>query len=158
VGVRRATTDAERADAFEVRRAVFIEEQGVPREIEYDGRDEEAIHFVAYPDDYGGSEADDEDAASDDAEPVGAARLRERDDTTAKVERVAVRADARGEGWGRRLMDALEATAAGRGVETLVLHSQTHVEGFYLQLGYETTSDVFEEAGIPHVEMEKSLR
>jgi len=153
VGVRRVTTDDERADAVAVRHAVFVEEQGVPEDIEYDGRDDEAIHFVAYRDDRKGG-----DGESEDANPVGAARLRAVDDSTAKVERVAVRADARGEGWGRRLMAELEATAAERGVETLVLHSQTHVEDFYLQLGYETVSEVFEEADIPHVEMEKSLR
>jgi len=47
--------------------------------------------------------------------------------------------------------------ARERGVETIVLHSQTAVERFYERLGYETTSDVFEDAGIPHVEMEKPL-
>jgi len=161
VGVRRVTTDDERADAVAVRHAVFVEEQGVPEDIEYDGRDDEAIHFVAYRDDRKGGDGESGDGESGDGgsgDPVGAARLRAVDDSTAKVERVAVRADARGEGWGRRLMAELEATAAERGVETLVLHSQTHVEDFYLQSGYETVSEVFEEAGIPHVEMEKSLR
>jgi len=54
-------------------------------------------------------------------------------------------------------MSALETTAAQRGIDRLVMHAQTHVEEFYRRLDYETTSDVFEEAGIDHVEMEKEL-
>jgi predicted GNAT family N-acyltransferase len=141
VRVRRADTDAERADALDVRERVFVEEQGVPAELEVDGKDTEATHFVAY----------------DDAEPIGAARLREIETGVGKVERVAVVAPRRGEGIGRALMAELEATAEADEFDALTLHAQTHVESFYHDLGYETTSDVFEEAGIDHVEMEKSL-
>ncbi|MDG5776073.1 GNAT family N-acetyltransferase [Haloarculaceae archaeon H-GB2-1] len=144
VDIRRATTDDERADALSVRFDVFVDEQGVPEAIEVDGKDEDAIHFVAYDDD-------------DDRRPVGAARLRELDAETGKVERVAVVAGRRGEGLGRELMAQLEATARERGLSTLVMHAQTSVEEFYEHLGYRTTSDVFEEAGIEHVEMETSL-
>jgi predicted GNAT family N-acyltransferase len=142
VDVREAATESKRADALAVRRAVFVDEQGVPEEVEVDGRDDEAILFVAY------------DA---DSRPVGAARVRKLDDETGKVERVAVVRDRRGEGLGRALMSKLEATASDRGLERLVMHAQTSVEEFYHRLGYETTSDVFEEAGIDHVEMEASL-
>jgi predicted GNAT family N-acyltransferase len=140
-GVRRTTTDAEREDAFDVRHDVFVVEQGVAEDIEYDGKDDAATHFVAY----------------DDGDAIGAARLREPEPGIGKVERVAVRESHRGEDWGRRLMAAVETESRDRGIETLVLHSQTHVEGFYERLGYRTTSDVFEEADIPHVEMEKEL-
>ncbi|RDZ56711.1 GNAT family N-acetyltransferase, partial [Haloferax sp. Atlit-12N] len=84
-------------------------------------------------------------------------RLRESESAVGKVERVAVLESARGEGWGRRLMDALEAKARERGFDRLLLHGQTSAEGFYHELGYETTSDVCDEAGIPHVKMEKRL-
>ena len=147
VDVRLAASREDREDALAVRRRVFVEEQGVPEDLEVDGRDDEAVHFVA----------------TDDGEPVGAARLRGvdadavPDATTGKVERVAVVPARRGEGIGREIMAELESTAAELGVETLVLHAQLPVEGFYLDLGYETTSDVFEEAGIDHVEMEKLL-
>jgi predicted GNAT family N-acyltransferase len=141
VRVRRAETDADVADALAVRRAVFVEEQGVPEEIEVDGEDDAATHFVAYDGD----------------RPIGAARLREVESGVGKVERVAVRRPRRGEGIGRALMAELERTAASAGIETLTLHAQTHVESFYDDLGYETTSDVFEEAGIEHVEMEKDI-
>jgi len=139
--VRVAESDADREAALAVRREVFIEEQGVPEDLEMDGKDEDAVHFVATA---GG-------------EPVGAARLREVEPGVGKVERVAVVADRREEGIGRELMRTLEATAVDRDITRLVMHAQTHVEQFYLSLDYETTSDVFEEAGIDHVEMEKEL-
>lgn len=139
--VRVVTTDAGCEDAFTVRRQVFVEEQGVPEELELDEHDAGATHFVAY----------------DGGEPIGAARLRDLDGTTGKVERVAVLAERRGEGLGRRLMDRLEDTAREQGLETLTLHSQTHAADFYEHLGYEQHGEEFEEAGILHVEMDKRL-
>ncbi|OLZ42055.1 acetyltransferase [Natrinema saccharevitans] len=139
--VRIADADREREDAFAVRREVFVAEQGVDEELEYDDHDETATHFVAY----------------DRAEPIGAARLREYEDGVGKVERVAVLESHRDEGVGRALMDALERRAADEGLTTLKLHSQTRAADFYRELGYERRGSVFEEAGIPHVEMRKSL-
>lgn len=157
-GVRRAQTGSEREDALAVRYEVFVEEQGVPEDVEADGEDDEALHFVGY------AEADpdfesnsDSDPDSDDLRPVAAGRLRPVGDGVGKVERVAVLESYRGEGWGQEMMAEIEATAEARGIETLVMHAQLPVEGFYRMLGYETTSEVFEEAGIEHVEMQKSL-
>lgn len=128
-------------DAIAVRRRVFVDEQGVSEHLELDGRDEDATHLIAYDED----------------EPVGTARLREVDSTTGKAERVSVLPEYRGRGLGRRLMDELESLASDRSLDRIVLHAQTDVEAFYHRLGYDTTSAVFEEAGIPHVEMEKPL-
>ncbi|QLD87637.1 GNAT family N-acetyltransferase [Natronomonas salina] len=139
--VRRVSSEEEFEAALAVRRAVFVEEQGVPEHREIDGKDEEATHFLA-------TEADD---------PVGAARLREYEDGVGKVERVAVVESRRGEGLGRDLMDAVEGTAVDRGYEELVLHAQVPVVAFYERLGYEITSEEFEDAGIPHREMRKRL-
>jgi len=130
------------ADAHAVRRTVFIEEQGVSEAEEMDGRDDDAFHVVVY------------DRGDD--RPVGTARLRAVDGH-GKVERVAVREAYRGEGLGRRLMGVIEARARRVGHGEVVLHAQTDVEGFYRALGYETVSDVFYEAEIPHVEMRKEL-
>lgn len=146
MGVVRATTPEEREDAFDVRNEVFVEEQGVPEDLEWDEWDDrpDTVHFVAY---------------DEDGEAVGAARLRPKEDEpgVAKVERVAVHEARRGENWGRRLMAAVEDTARDEGYTKVFLHAQAPVEAFYHRLGYETVSDVFEEAGIPHVEMEKRL-
>ena len=138
--VRRVDGETGMADAFAVRRAVFIEEQDVPEELELDGNDEAATQFVAY----------------DDGRPVGTARLRGNGETAAKAERVAVLSDERGRGIGRRLMAAVEAHAVKAGFEAVVLHAQVPVVGFYEELGYTTTGDVFEDAGIPHREMRKA--
>ncbi|ELY72680.1 GNAT family N-acetyltransferase [Natrinema pallidum] len=139
--VRAAETDRERDDAFAVRRAVFVEEQGVDEELEYDDHDETAVHFVAY----------------DGAEPIGAARLREYEAGVGKVERVAVRKSHRDDGVGRALMNALEQRAIDAGITALKLHSQTRAADFYRSLGYERHGEEFEEAGIPHVEMRKAI-
>jgi predicted GNAT family N-acyltransferase len=138
--VRRVSNDDELDDALAVRREVFIEEQGVPEHRELDGEDPEATHFVAY-----------------DGEPVGAARLREYEAGTGKVERVAVVERRRGDGLGRELMNEVEAVAADLGYAELVLHAQVPVVEFYERLGYEITSEEFEDAGIPHREMRKRL-
>ena len=139
-GVRVADAPGEREDAFGVRYDVFVEEQGISEELEYDDQEDESVHFVAY----------------DGERPVGAARLRSVDGV-AKIERVAVLADARGEGWGARLMDAAESAARDREMERAELHAQTRVAAFYDRLGYECVGEKFEEAGIPHVRMVKGL-
>jgi len=141
--VRRYPGDATIEDAHTVRRIVFIDEQGVSEAEEMDGRDEDATHVVAY-DTEGGL-------------PVGTARLRRKDERVGKIERVAVREEYRGEGLGARLMDEIETEARREGCSSITLHAQTAVEEFYEELGYRTTSGVFEEASIPHVEMEKEL-
>ncbi|ADD06490.1 GNAT family acetyltransferase [Natrialba magadii ATCC 43099] len=154
--VRVATTQTELEDAFDVRYDVFVEEQDVDEELEYDVHDEpeaEAVHFVAYAAD----SASASDTEPETATPIGAARLRAVDQTTGKVERVAVLESHRDTGVGRALMKALEAEAREQSLETLTLHAQTHAAGFYEGLGYETYGDEFDEAGIPHVAMEHSL-
>ncbi|WP_049928591.1 GNAT family N-acetyltransferase [Halopiger goleimassiliensis] len=143
VDVRVADDETDREAALDVRHAVFVEEQGVDPDLEIDEHDPDATHFVAVDGD----------------QAVGAARLRtlEESDAVGTVERVAVLESRRGEGIGRRLMAAVEREAAAMGLETVTLHSQTHAADFYDRLGYERSSDVFEEAGIPHVEMRKSV-
>ena len=140
--IRRLEDGASLDDAFDVRIDVFVEGQDVAVDLEMDGKDETARHVVAYDGDV----------------PVGTARLRRPDPGLAKIERVAVREDYRDRGVGTALMDAIEALAREEGLERAVLHAQTRVEEFYGSLGYVRTSDeVFEEAGIPHVEMTKDL-
>lgn len=143
-GVVRATTDDRLDDALDVRREVFVEGQGVPTDLERDDYDERAatIHFVAYDGD----------------RPVGAARLRPAGEGVGKVQRVAVRESDRGQGWGRRLMAALEDAAREAGYDRLELDAQTHAVTFYERLDYEVTSEeVFTDAGIPHLSMAKDL-
>ena len=138
--VELADTESAYEDAVSVRYDVFVDEQGVPEDLEVDEHEDTATHFVAY----------------DDGAAVGAARLREYEAGVGKVERVAVRKARRGEGVGAALMAAVEAAAAER-FDELYLHAQLHVEGFYADRGYERDGDVFTEAGIEHVAMRQSL-
>jgi predicted GNAT family N-acyltransferase len=139
--VVRITAEADFEAALAIRRDVFVEGQDVPEDLELDGRDDEATHFLARRD----------------GEPVGTARLRDYGDGVAKVERVAVRDPHRGEGWGRRIMAAVEEHARGVGYERVHLAAQVPVVEFYERLGYEVVSEEFMDAGIPHRSMEKPL-
>ncbi|MFJ8530196.1 GNAT family N-acetyltransferase [Bacillus sp. NPDC094106] len=133
-------TDQQLRDAFSVRKQVFVEEQRVSAEEEYDQFEEIAKHIVVY----------------DDNIPVGAGRLRTVDGI-GKVERICVLASHRKKGIGKIIMDALEAYAMEESLPKLKLHAQTQAESFYKKLGYQTVSDVFIEADIPHVVMIKEL-
>ncbi len=126
-------------DALCVRRLVFIEEQQVSEDLEIDGFEKECIHFVLYKD-----------------KPIGAGRLRVIDDYV-KAERVCILTSYRSEGFGRLIMEEMESVAKTNGFKKIKLNSQQHAEAFYIKLGYETISDIFFEANIPHVQMVKEL-
>jgi len=138
-------TNAPYAHCLEIRRIVFTLGQGVPEDLEIDGLDEEADHFLA-------SKID-----SREATPVGVARMR-RLDQHAKAERVGVLASKRDHGVGRALMHALEMRARDLELEAVVLHAQLGVISFYEKLGYEAHGEIFDEAGIEHRSMRKFLR
>ena len=125
-----------------VRRVVFQVGQRVPVDIERDGRDEEARHWVLRKG----------------AAVVGTARARHIEAGVAKVERVAVLGCFRGQGAGRVLMDAVHRGLIHDGVTEAKLHAQQDVVGFYEALGYVAHGDVFYEAEIPHVAMHCALR
>jgi predicted GNAT family N-acyltransferase len=128
-------------DAFAVRYEVFVDEQGVPRELEADEFDPLATHLIA----------------SRDGRVVGTLRMLAHGDA-AKIGRVAVRAAARRAGIGTRLMERAAALARERGFPEIVLHAQVAVAGFYRRLGYVEEGDPFDEAGIPHIGMRKKIR
>ncbi|WP_336882029.1 GNAT family N-acetyltransferase [Priestia koreensis] len=135
-----ARTQQQQDDAYFVRKTVFVEEQGVPAELEIDQHDKTAVHIVAY----------------DKERPVGAGRFRIVDGY-GKVERVCVLSSHRKDGVGKQLMLKMQEVAKEQGVPKLKLNAQTHAEGFYKHLGYETVSDKFLDAGMPHVTMIKEL-
>ncbi|MDI5933926.1 GNAT family N-acetyltransferase [Halomonas kalidii] len=126
------------AAAGEIRRAVFIEEQQVPLEEEWDGRDPDCRHFLAIAD----------------GRPVGTARLL----PDAHIGRVAVLAEARGLGIGAALMRAAIEAARRHGHPTVALAAQTHALAFYENLGFQAFGDEFLDAGIPHRNMQLPLR
>ena len=127
---------------FALRRAVFIDEQNVDPEEEWDGRDDAAAHAVALMGD----------------EVVGTGRLlTDEDGETCRIGRMAVRQDLRRHGIGDRILALLEDAARERGFEHALLHAQTYVKEFYEQAGYMEQGERFMEAGIEHVAMRKNL-
>jgi predicted GNAT family N-acyltransferase len=126
--------------AFDLRREVFVVEQGVPPELEIDELDPLATHLVAIVDEA----------------VIGTLRILQHEGEV-KVGRVAVRAAARRTGVGARLMEQAAAIARERGFDEIVLHAQISVAGFYRRLGYVEEGDPFEEAGIPHIAMRKKI-
>lgn len=132
--------DGDLAACRDIRRRVFIEEQNVTEEEEWDGLDEECVHFLAV-----------------DSEPLGTARLRVTEDGQAKAERVAVLTSARRRGVGAAVMQALEAEASRRGHPSIALGAQLQAMPFYRDLGYEAYGPEFDDAGIPHRMMKKAL-
>ncbi|QOY34222.1 GNAT family N-acetyltransferase [Anaerobacillus isosaccharinicus] len=132
------TNETQLKDAYSVRMRVFVEEQQVPPEEEIDQYENDATHFVVY----------------DGSKPIGAGRLRELDNF-GKVERICIDKDYRTKGIGKLLMDAIEKEAKERGLTAFKLNAQIQATEFYSKLGYEVCSDVFLDAGIPHVTMKK---
>lgn len=116
-----------------IRQTVFIDEQQVPAELEWDADDAGATHFLL----------------TLDQQPVGTARLLD----SGRIGRVALLVSARGQGLGHVLMRAVMEHAQSAGMTSLTLSAQTHALEFYRQLGFETCSEVYLDAGIPHQDM-----
>ncbi len=138
---------AELERCLEIRRRVFIEEQGVEESLELDGLEGECIHFLVFP-----------DASERFADAIGTARLWTDPTGVAKAQRVAVLASERKSGAGRALMRAIEEAARDRGHDSLLLGAQCDAIPFYERLGYLAFGEVFDDAGIPHRMMQLRLR
>lgn len=142
IAIREIRSLAEIERAFAIRRTVFIEEQGVSEDLEFDGLDREARHLLA----------------SVDGEPSGALRIRlVEEGRVAKIERVAVLAEQRRHRIGRALMIAALDLAGAQGVREARVHAQTVVQAFYAGLGFVATGAEFEEDGIAHIAMRLPL-
>lgn len=128
-------------DCLEIRKEVFVEEQNVPLEIEVDEFEKESVNIILLMDD----------------RPLGTVRYRDIGNGTAKIERMAVRKIARGLHLGQALMNFAHIHAEENGYKRTKLGAQVHALNFYGKMGYEVTSDEFDDAGIPHKYMEKQL-
>ena len=126
-----------------VRTAVFIQEQGIAPEDEWDADDATALHAVLF-DVHG--------------QPMGNARLLQPSFNIAKVGRMAVLKEARGRGYGARLLHALLLEARRRGHQEVRLSAQRTAEQFYALHGFTAVGEPFDEVGIPHVEMRLLLK
>lgn len=136
-----AANPAQREMCYDLRRTVFMAEQGVSPADEWDGLEEDCHHFLA----------------RDGAVPVATARLRPMG-ATAKVQRVAVAKTHRGTGLGDRMMRHVLDFARRQGFETVTLEAQTGAIGFYERLGFAAEGPEFFDAGIAHRRMTLPLR
>lgn len=119
-----------------IRVKVFVIEQHVPEELEWDEYDESAWHAVAKLNE----------------QVVGTGRLI-LDQSKAKIGRMAVDKNCRGNGVGSEMLRALINLGKEKGAQEFILHAQTHAITFYAREGFEPYGPIFDEAGIPHVEM-----
>jgi predicted GNAT family N-acyltransferase len=139
-GIVIVSTPQQYEDALSVRMAVFVVEQQIPREEEIDGYEDAAIHAVGYE---GGV-------------PIAAGRLVLMDGY-GKVGRMSVLKEHRGRGIGALVLTALEREAASRGLPEARLSAQLTARGFYERAGYTAYGDVYDDVGIPHIDMKKRL-
>ena len=128
--------DAER-EAWLIRKRVFIEEQGVPEEMELDEYDLTAQHALAYLD----------------SQCVGTARLVELPNKTARIGRMAVLPVHRGQGIGSELLTALLDRGRSQQIARFELHAQLAAIPFYEQFGFIAQGEMYDEAGIAHRDM-----
>jgi predicted GNAT family N-acyltransferase len=128
--------DAERLRAIRI--AVFVIEQNVPEELEWDGIDPDCAHVLA------------EDRTGT---PIGCGRLL----PDGHIGRMAVLSEWRGAGVGAALLARLVGIAEARGDGEVLLNAQTHAVPFYTRFGFVPEGPEFEEAGIPHQTMRRAL-
>ncbi len=133
--------DVELMQALAIRRVVFIEEQGVPESIELDEHDVTSQHFLA----------------SLAGLAVGTGRLRVDKEGRCKLERIATLRHYRKMGVGSGVLMAMEDYLRKRGETECYLNAQSSATKFYETRGYAISSEVFQEANIPHVRMTKNL-
>ncbi|MBD8682697.1 GNAT family N-acetyltransferase [Pseudomonas sp. CFBP 13719] len=136
VEVRVADWHKDNRDIRRIREAVFIAEQAIPAELEWDEDDLSAVHFLAVEGDYA----------------VGTARLL----ADGEIGRVSVLKDWRGLRVGDKLLQAVIAHANALGLHEQKLSAQVHATAFYEHHGFRIVSGEFLEAGLPHVDMVRS--
>lgn len=128
--------------ASAIRTEVFVREQRIPAEMEWDAADAECVHAVAY---------------NRFGLPLATGRLLQHVPGVAKIGRMAVSQAVRGSGVGREVLKALMAAAQARGDREVLLHAQQSAAPFYARAGFTPRGEAFEEAGIPHIEMVRAL-
>lgn len=136
--IRLGTWSELRALAAPIRFAVFVEEQRVPAALEIDAQDPLSLHALAFVAQGG---------------PVATGRLL----PDGHIGRMAVLRRARGTGVGTAVLRALMDAARARGHGDVVLSAQTHAVPFYARLGFVTEGEVYDDAGIPHIDMRRAL-
>ena len=141
VAVRQAVWPADEELIHSVRKTVFVLEQGVPADLEWDGKDQGCTHVLA------------ELIIVAKRDAVGTGRLM----PDGKIGRMAVLTKYRGKGIGGDILTALVEAAKSRGLHEVYLHAQSHAMAFYQRFDFVVEGDEFQEAGIPHLKMRQTI-
>ena len=142
VSIKIGDWDALGHHAARIRSEVFVDEQRIPADMEWDDGDAAAVHAVAY---------------NRLGQPVATGRLLQQVPGVARIGRMAVHRALRGSGVGRQVLQALMDVAANRGDYEVMLHAQSSAQEFYLGFGFVPRGEPFDEAGITHIEMTRAL-
>lgn len=140
--VRQAVWPQDEKLIHSIRKAVFVDEQGVPADLEWDGKDQECTHVLA------------EIIIGAKRDAVGTGRLM----PDGKIGRMAVLSKYRGKGVGGEILTALVEAARARKLTEVYLHAQSHAMAFYQRFGFVVEGDEFQEAGIPHLKMRQTIK
>jgi len=138
VQVRTGSWDELGAQAAPIRTQVFVTEQRIPADLEWDAQDAAACHAVAF---------------NRMGQPLATGRLLTHAPGVARIGRMAVHPVLRGSGIGRQVLDSLLGVAQARGDHRAVLHAQRSAQAFYQRQGFLPQGEAFSEAGIAHIEM-----
>jgi len=134
-------SDADLREAFDVRRQVFVLEQGISEDLVFDDNDRDALHLVV----------------KDGKRAIGTARVRFLGNNEAKLERMAVSKAFRHKGVGRGMVAFLDEELSAKQVQELVIHAQEGAVEFYKSCGFKESGSPFMEANIKHIKMHKRL-
>ena len=142
VDLKTGNWDELKDGAAALRTEVFVEEQEIPQELEWDEHDAKALHALVL---------------NKLGQPVATGRLLQPQPKLAQIGRMAVSKALRGGNLGRMVIEALVDAARQRGDHQVILHAQCSAEGFYRRLGFKAHGEVFQDAGIDHIEMTMKL-
>jgi YbgC/YbaW family acyl-CoA thioester hydrolase len=142
VDLKLGTWEALKDLAAPLRTEVFVEEQEIPQDLEWDEHDVKALHALV---------------VNKLGQPVATGRLLQPQPKIAQIGRMAVSKPLRGGSLGRMVMDAFIEAARKRGDHEVILHAQCSAEGFYRRMGFKAHGEVFQDAGIDHIEMRLKL-
>lgn len=129
-------------DAVRIRQKVFVQEQGVPTNLEIDKNEAYSVHFVLY---------------TADNKPAATVRLLPLDEQTFKLQRMAVLKEYRGKKLGAKIIAEAESFAQKQAFKKIELGAQLTAEPFYQKLGYTAYGKIFQDAGIDHIHMKKEF-
>jgi len=134
--IKVTETEEEFQETLAIRREVFVEEQNGPEDEEIDEYESISTHIIAY----------------ESGKPVGCARIRKVNDSL-KLERIAVKKEARGKGFGKDLVKFMIDEAKKQNPKEIYMNAQYYLLTFYKSLGFQERGEKFDECGIDHIEM-----